>query len=288
MKSIFYIRILVMISLFSFSVATAKSIQVITLQCTTEAASQEALDQSATIIKRRLEAMHLKPVKVRVDNKTKSLEIELGREIPMNFIDDLLIGKGTTDFFETYARRNVLPGIDNDSPLRDLLNIPGMDKQTVFGSNVLGTCADSMRPRVDKFLREHYVRNESESIRFAWSAKPGPDGNYGLYMLKQAPAMDASDIAQSEVDLSAGSGEPRLMIRFNNPGTAKWAELTGSQIGKSVAIVLNNRVYSAPVVQNKIKGGVCMITGNFSIEEIEELDALLSHGKLPLEFELDM
>ncbi|MGW8317478.1 MAG: SecDF P1 head subdomain-containing protein, partial [Bacteroidales bacterium] len=68
-----------------------------------------------------------------------------------------------------------------------------------------------------------------------------------------------------------GNGRYSLLLSFNQTGADAWSRLTGDNVGRDIAIVINDRVWSAPRVQEQINMGKCMITGNFSKKEVNEL-----------------
>jgi SecD/SecF fusion protein len=76
-------------------------------------------------------------------------------------------------------------------------------------------------------------------------------------------------------------GRAEVLMQMNPTGARKWQKLTGANIGRQVAIVLDNYVYSAPNVQSEIGGGSSSISGSFTIEEAQDLANVLKIGKLP-------
>jgi SecD/SecF fusion protein len=76
-------------------------------------------------------------------------------------------------------------------------------------------------------------------------------------------------------------GKPAVSMQMNGQGAKLWKNITASNIGKSIAITLDNKVYSAPVVNTEIPSGNSQITGNFSIEEAKDLANILKAGSLP-------
>ncbi len=76
-------------------------------------------------------------------------------------------------------------------------------------------------------------------------------------------------------------GSPIVHLEFNAEGAAKFAQLTGAHVGDQLAIVLDNKVHSAPVIQTRITGGMATITGKFSLEEAQNLAIVLRAGALP-------
>lgn len=116
------------------------------------------------------------------------------------------------------------------------------------------------------------------SIKLAWSHKntydEQGDGTYTLYALKGRdglnPAMDDSGILRAEAKANMWGGY-EVSIVMNGESAHLWANLTGANIGKPIAIVVNGEVYSAPSVQDRIEGGRLSISGDFTQEEAEEL-----------------
>jgi SecD/SecF fusion protein len=74
---------------------------------------------------------------------------------------------------------------------------------------------------------------------------------------------------------------PAVSMEMNTEGARKWRKLTGDNIGKRIAVVLDNYVLTAPNVQSEIAGGRSEITGNFTIDEAKDLSNLLKAGSLP-------
>ncbi|MEJ8800893.1 protein translocase subunit SecDF [Pontibacter sp. H249] len=126
------------------------------------------------------------------------------------------------------------------------------------------------------------------NMKFLWSVKPIAGDNrqefVELYAIKKgrdgkAPmGGDAINDARQDFDQQ---GRPEITMTMNSTGAKKWARLTGDNVGRQVAIVLDNYVYSAPVVQGEITGGNSSISGNFTIEEAQDLANILKAGKMP-------
>lgn len=94
--------------------------------------------------------------------------------------------------------------------------------------------------------------------------------------------LDGGSITDARVVYASGSnGEPSVSMSMNAEGANIWARMTGDNVGKQIAIVLDGMVYSYPNVQNAITGGNSSITGHFSQEEATDLVNVLKSGKLP-------
>ncbi|MES2514947.1 MAG: protein translocase subunit SecDF [Bacteroidota bacterium] len=148
-------------------------------------------------------------------------------------------------------------------------------------------------------ILKSYLPNK---LKFMWGAKPEEMKNesgeitgvyYELYAIKITDrsgkaAMYGDIITDARKDFDAQSGgHPYISMTMTGEAATKWAKLTkdnspqGDKKGRSIAVVMDNMVYSAPTVNGEIKGGQSQITGNFTVEEAETLAAVLSAGKLP-------
>jgi len=126
-------------------------------------------------------------------------------------------------------------------------------------------------------------------LKLLWGAKPAEFDKKGeifeLYALKvtqpdgRAPL--EGDVVTDARDEFTQFGQPCVSMQMNSDGARRWAQLTKANIGKAIAIVLDNSVYSAPRVNGEIDGGNSQITGNFTIEDTKDLANTLKSGKMP-------
>ena len=123
-----------------------------------------------------------------------------------------------------------------------------------------------------------------------WTVKasqwiPG-DNTFELVAIKatsrdgKAP-LDGGAVTDARVQYGNTGGNPEVSMSMNAEGANTWARMTKDNIGKQIAIVLDGMVYSYPTVQSEIAGGSSQITGNFTLEEAEDLANVLKSGKLP-------
>ena len=146
--------------------------------------------------------------------------------------------------------------------------------------------------KVDQYLRTPYIKATiPQSMKFLWGVKPIPKTKtFELYAIKLAGANnspvltgDVVNDAHSDVDQK---GSPEVIMVMNSDGAEKWGQVTTEACAdpnnhQSIAIVLDNNVYSAPRVDNPIPGGVSSISGNFTTEEAKDLANVLKAGRLP-------
>ncbi|MCK1625706.1 preprotein translocase subunit SecD [Bradyrhizobium sp. 160] len=102
-----------------------------------------------------------------------------------------------------------------------------------------------------------------------------------LPYLVKASVLDGDDISYAGPGFASSTKEPIASFRFNGRGTRRFAHLTAENVGKPFAIVLEDRVLSAPVIREPITGGSGQISGNFSLEEANSIAMLLRAGSLP-------
>ncbi len=157
------------------------------------------------------------------------------------------------------------------------------------GGAVLGAAVAADVATINKYLALPEVRDcFPADIAFKWGIKGEPmfDNRMCLYAIKveradgKAP-LDGGVISDARATYSQTGADAEVSMSMNSNGITEWAQLTADNIGKCIAIVLDGYVYSAPVVRNKIEGGNSSITGNFTIQEAQDLANVLKSGKVP-------
>lgn len=101
------------------------------------------------------------------------------------------------------------------------------------------------------------------------------------FLIKKRTSLTGADLTDARVQINQRYNEPYVSISFNKKGARQFARITGENINKRLAIVLDNTVYSAPVIKSEITGGDAMIEGNFTEEEARDLAIILRAGALP-------
>lgn len=100
------------------------------------------------------------------------------------------------------------------------------------------------------------------------------------YLVAKDSALEGDDISYAGPGFASGTKEPIASFRFNGRGTRRFAHITAENIGKPFAIVLDDRVISAPVIREPITGGSGQISGNFTLEEASSVAMMLRAGSL--------
>jgi preprotein translocase subunit SecD len=124
-----------------------------------------------------------------------------------------------------------------------------------------------------------------DNVEFLFSAKPVTynegKGIYLLYCVNKEPELTGGVIVNAQSNIDPNTSAPIVNMEMNTEGATEWARITGANIGKRIAIVLDGVIFSAPNVQGKIPGGRSQITGMANIEEAKLLEIILKAGALP-------
>jgi preprotein translocase subunit SecD len=149
-----------------------------------------------------------------------------------------------------------------------------------------GYASENDRAKVDRILRKPDVAKLLPSdMEFCWMAKPSfvSEGTkfYGLLGLKKTPELTGGVIVDARATIDPNFNQPIVTMNMNSEGARNWARITGANINKRMAIVLDNAVFSAPVIRGKITGGRSQIEGMENIDEARLLEIVLKAGALP-------
>ena len=155
---------------------------------------------------------------------------------------------------------------------------------------VIGYASVKDTATVNKYFNDPKVKGIFKPrTRFLWSFKPfdKEETIFQLVAIKgntntNGKAPLAGDIiTDARKDFEQGGGSPHISMSMTAEAAQTWRRLTHDNVGKSIAIVLDNSVYSYPTVQGEIPNGTSSITGSFTLEEADDLVNILKAGKLP-------
>jgi len=171
------------------------------------------------------------------------------------------------------------PTIQRQGTDRILIQVPGIGSASEL-KEIIGTTAQlTFNPVVNRGTDADAVPGIGESL------VPSLDEQGLFYMIESAPVVTGEELVDAQPAFDQ-NGRPAVSFRFNTSGARKFGDYTRDNVGSPFAIVLDDEVISAPVIQSHIPGGSGIITGNFTVEESTNLAVLLRAGALPagLEF----
>ena len=237
-----------------------------------------SIDQANTYLRTTIE------VEDESSNEVALETVESEKDTTKSLVD--LLGDDNSEVADT---TNTFEQFASENPLYAVL-IPNLNQSNQPNEGpVAGFSSVSDTAIVNDYLSMPEVKNLlPRDVRFAWTVKPyDEEGKFvQLVALKITSrdgkaSMDGDVITDARQDFGQFNGTPEVSMTMNAEGSRAWKRLTGENIGKSVAIVLDNYVYSFPTVQAEISGGRSQITGNFTINEASDLANILKSGKLP-------
>jgi SecD/SecF fusion protein len=191
-------------------------------------------------------------------------------------------GQKDKQSFEEYAKEHPL--------LAYLQPALVQDEQGNYYPNrgpVVGYCQEYDTAKVGIMLRNPQVKAIfPREMRFAWTNKPIDEKKTTFQLIALKSSRDGTAAMGGEVVVDARqdfgqNNANEISMSMNSEGAQIWKNLTASNIGKSIAIVLDGYVYSFPTVQTEIPNGRSSISGQFTLEEAKDLANILKAGKLP-------
>ncbi|MDE2602330.1 MAG: protein translocase subunit SecD, partial [Bradyrhizobium sp.] len=172
----------------------------------------------------------------------------------------------------------VEPLIQRQGQDRILVQVPGLQDPTRL-KELIGKTAKMDFRMVDSTVSPEQAQAgrlppDSELL-------PSAEPNHPSYVIKKQVLVSGGDLTDAQPGFDQRSGEPVVNFRFNTSGARKFSQATTENVGQPFAIVLDNKVISAPVIREPITGGSGQISGSFTVQAANDLAILLRAGALP-------
>ncbi len=180
----------------------------------------------------------------------------------------------------------------NDKPLLNAIHFIG-PQQDKSGKQLYAAAIANIElkdtSKANQYLSLEVVKNNFPSnLKFLYGVEEKDEKSgrkyVSLYAIKTLPGTDKAKLEGDGVEDSKQDfddrGRPAIKMQMTPSGSRIWAKMTGDNVGKPIAIVLDDVVYSAPNVIGAIEGGNSEISGNFTVEEAQDLSNILKSGKL--------
>jgi preprotein translocase subunit SecD len=265
--------------------------QTLVLQTISTRVSPDQMNASAEILSKRLKCLDIKHFKLEKNLKANQLILNLPGEMNSKQVKDLVLATGKLNFYPCVVRREALASLTKQ-PVAECTNkilaMLNLAESENFQSNFMLGMAGAK----DTAAINHCLRSEALITRFPydwqglWSYLPNEGGLFELQMVNTTPnGINEQSIAEAKA-FSSGDGINGITLAFKRNKWDDWKQLTAGNIDKALAIVIDRRVYSAPIVRSEIALGKAQITGSFTPEEARTLAAIISSGALPVEFEI--
>lgn len=190
------------------------------------------------------------------------------------------------DIIEFFGETEVAePMEEGANPLTEVLNPQGRSNY------VFGYAAGQDTARINQLMDlEEFQNRLPRNTTLMWGAQPfAQDRGMDLFELigvRSQVEMTGDVITEARVNFDPNTNAAEVSMSMNSEGSRRWSRITGANIGRPVAIILDGYVYSYPTVQSKINNGRSSITGLGGLEEAEDLVNILLSGALPAPLEI--
>jgi len=164
------------------------------------------------------------------------------------------------------------PTIQRQGDSRILIQVPGLDDPKRL-KDLLGTTAKMTFHLIDQFYDGGNVSRSSMQLKHA--------NNESIYVVERRSIIGGENLVDAQPGFDSQTNQPIVNFRFDGQGSRKFGKITTDNVGKLFAIVLDNEVISAPIINEPILGGSGMISGSFTVQEANDLAILLRAGALP-------
>ncbi len=256
---------------------------------------EDAVDRSLYIIRSRIDRFGTSNANIQKLQSSGRIQIELpGVNNPAR-VRKLLQNVAKLTFWDVYDYRKLessFEAIDNilikeqksksNSSEREIFKSPFNSKFGRYTYNI-----DEVNNVKEALDRKDVISLLPKDLKLCWAVKSRKieeKETLSLFPLKTTRGgkalLEGDVITNAQVDFRSGPS-PSVHMQMNSKGSRKWKKITGEKIGLPVAIVIDDRVLSAPVVQGEIANGSSSITGNFTVEESTDFANILKAGSLP-------
>ena len=255
-----------------------------------------AIDNSFQVLSKRIDRFGVtQPNIQKVSGGNGRILVELPGVKEPERVRKLLQGTASLEFWPTFtsaevynqileAEKIIAAGLNDTTVVAPIREVLALEK-TGYARIGIAHYADTSK------INSYFAMPEVKAVLNKglipmWSAKPiaGSENHFELVAIKDegngAP-LDGDAVAEARAQFAQDGGDAEVSMSMNREGAKVWARLTGDNIDRQIAIVLDGLVYSYPNVNDKIEGGNSSITGNFTPEEAQDLANVLECGKLP-------
>lgn len=251
---------------------------------------KDRVSSSANVLRQRIDQFGVVAPNIQELEKDGQILLELPGVTDHERMEELLKASANLEFYIEQPVQNYMNELNQFNA-----EIQQRDGKSFFShftggvspqGMVLGLATKNETKVIDSLLKDAQDQRKFYDVKFAWSVKPQATSEgdlYELYSMKTDggdPVLSGDVVKEAHMDFDKQAGGTYVSMDMNTEAAARWSSITGQNIGKRIAIVLDDHVYSAPNVQNQISGGRSQITGNFTPDEGKDLANVLKSGKM--------
>jgi preprotein translocase subunit SecD len=215
-------------------------------------------------------ARYMLLLKPEARDEIMKLATEQARETIENRIDQFGVAEADIRLLQNHRIQIQLPGLKEPDRAKELIGqVAELEFKLVDEENSLDEAIKGNVPPG----REVVYEVSRDEISGNVTRTP--------YLLKKRSELTGKYITDARVSIDQRNGSPYVSLSFNNQGARIFERVTGENVNKRLAIVLDGNVYSAPNINEKISGGNAQITGRFTMDEAKDLAIALRAGSLP-------
>ena len=261
-----------------------------------------AIKETYKIISKRIDKFGVAQPNINLDENKGIIQVELAGVTDRKRVKEYLQAAANLQFWEVYSFAELQSDFETaDKTVTDILNAGDSSKTSINKgafSRTLSQPRDGAAiaaimlkdtSRFNEFMRMDAVKGSFRgNVKFLYGPedvdKKNGDRYYNLYAIKTINGSDKAKLEGEGVE-EAGQGyddkgKPSIKMQMTPTGSRTWAKMTTDNVGKPIAIVLDDVVYSAPNVNGPIEGGNSEISGNFTVEKAQDLANILKSGKI--------
>ncbi len=261
-----------------------------------------AIKETYKIISKRIDKFGVAQPNINLDENKGIIQVELAGVTDRKRVKEYLQAAANLQFWEVYSFAELQSDFETaDKTVTDILNAGDSSKTSINKgafSRTLSQPRDGAAiaaimlkdtSRFNEFMRMDAVKGSFRgNVKFLYGPedvdKKNGDRYYNLYAIKTINGSDKAKLEGEGVE-EAGQGyddkgKPSIKMQMTPTGSRIWAKMTTDNVGKPIAIVLDDVVYSAPNVNGPIEGGNSEISGNFTVEKAQDLANILKSGKI--------
>ncbi len=260
--------------------------------------AQDRVNNSATnVLRNRIDAFGVVSPNIQVlQGKQGQILLELPGVKEHERVRDLLQRSANLEFYEMYNLGEIASAIQKANEATEGALFTLLQPSQYSGAPLVGYARAKDKDAISKLLADPKVRTYlPANLKLAWSNKAqkpevtgGAKDIFTLVALRtdidtetgaQKPRMNGDNITTASSDFDNMRGNT-VHMNMNSDGARAWAAVTRANVGKPVAIVLDDLVYSYPTINTVIEGGQSEITGDFTLQEAQDLANVLKSGKM--------